>query len=143
MCSKMPSAVAAVPDGPRDERHVFQLRPLDVRQRHPIGETQPGWRSQDDLALDLEILDQDIEHTRRHLRVDLQQRQLAVSNLPKPLVDRFEQIDRLFLLQDDVAFANHAEEVRIADLDARKELTEIQPNDVLEQRERETPPARQ
>ena len=135
--------ILAVPDRARHERRVLQLRPLDARQRHPVGEAEPRRRSQDDFALDLEVLDQNVEHARRHLGVDLQQRQRAVSNLAKSLVDRLEQVDRLLLLQHDVGFANHPEQVRIDDLDAWEELAEVQPNDVFEQCERQSAPAGQ
>ena len=119
-------SVLAVPDHARHERRVFQFRPLDACQCHPVGEAQPRGRAQHDLALDLEILDQNVEHPRRHIRVDLQQRQRAVPDFAKTLVDRLEQIDRLLFLQHDVCFANHAEQMRIDHLDAWKQLAEVQ-----------------
>ena len=100
----------------------FRRRTLDTGQRHPVGEAEPRRRTHDDVAVDLKVFYQDVEHARRHPGVDLQQRQLTVPDLAQALVDRLQQVDRLFLLQDDVGFADDAEEMCVGDVHAGEEL---------------------
>ena len=94
-------------------------------------------RPHDDVVGDLEVLDQDVEHARRHVRFDLQQRDRAVAQLLQAAVDRLEQIVRFVLLDLQVGVAHDAEQVRALHLRAGKQLLDVGADDVLEEHERQ------
>ena len=88
------------------------------------------------VVVDLEVLDQDVEHAPRHPLVDLQQRRRAVPQLAQALVDGLEQIVGLVFLNHHVGVADDAEDVRALDRRAREERLDVGADDVLEEHER-------
>ncbi|MCY4122162.1 MAG: hypothetical protein OXG72_14715, partial [Acidobacteria bacterium] len=134
-----PSSGPRAPGGhqrARRERLVLQLRPVQLRQRAPVAVAHPARRADHDVLFDLEVLDQDVEHPRRHRRLDQQLRQVAVAQLLQRAVHRFEQVVGLVLLDHHVGVADDAEQIRLAHRDARKQARDVQLHHVLEQRER-------
>src|SRR5262249_58811945 len=68
--------------------------------------------------------------------LDLLQRGNAVSELFEAAIDRLEQIVGAFLAKLHVRVADDPEEMRVFELDARKELAEVHPHHVFEERKR-------
>ena len=60
----------------------------------------------------------------------------AVPERPQALVHGLQQIVGLLFPQHDVGVANDAKQMGASNAHAGKELAEVQPNDVLEKRER-------
>ena len=58
-----------------------------------------------------------------------------MTELAKRPVDRLEQVVGAVIRHFHVGVANHPEQVRVGELDAGEELTEVRANDVLEKRE--------
>ncbi len=66
------------PDVAGRERRVLQIGAMEAGQLHPVAETDPVAGAQNDVVSDLEILCEDIEHARRHVRFHLQEGDGAV-----------------------------------------------------------------
>ena len=86
--------------------------------------------------VDLEVLDQDLDHAAGHRGLDLQQRRRAVAELLELLVHRLEQVVRAVFAKLHIGVADDAEEVRARDVDAREQLAEVHADDVFEKRKR-------
>ena len=69
----------------------------------------------------------------RHRALDLEPHDLAEAALAQLLLDRHQQVGRLFLLDREVGVAGDAEEVVLDDLHAREEGVEVGRDDLLEQ----------
>ena len=63
------------------------------------------------VLVDLEVLDEDVEHASWHALVDLKHRRKAVSQLAKALVHRLQQVVGFVLLDHHVGVAHDAENV--------------------------------
>ena len=129
------------PQHARMEDRILQRRAVHLGQRRPVAESHALGRAHDDVFVDLEVLDQDVEHAPRHVLFDLQQRQRAVAQLLQPAVDRFEQVVRLVFLDHHVGVADDAEQVRAFDVRAGKQLLDVAADDVLEKDVRDVPAA--
>ena len=73
--------------------------------------------------------------SRRHLRVGLEQRNRSVPERPQALIDGLQQVVGLLFQQHDVRIANDSKQVGALDTHARKQLRQVEPNDVLEKGE--------
>ena len=104
---------------------ILQRRPVQLRERVPVAEPHPLGGAHDDVLVDLEVLDQDVQHAPRHVGFDLQQRQRAVAQLLQAAVDRLEQVVGLVLLDHHVGVADDAEQVRAFDLRAGEQLLDV------------------
>ena len=129
--------VVGVPQLPRRERRILQLRAVQLLDRAPVAEAHAIRGADHDVLFDGEVLDQDVEDAARHRRVDLEQRQRAVAQLLQPLVDGLEQVVGLVLLDHHVGVADDAEEVRAAHLRAGEQLVDVVLDDVFEEGERQ------
>jgi hypothetical protein len=110
---------------------------VNLRQLHPVAESQTVLRADDDVFARLEVLRQDVEDPRRHVGFDLQQRERASTQLAQAAVHRFEQIVGLVLFDLEVRVADDAEQMRAFDVGAGKQLVDVGANDVLEEDEGE------
>ena len=108
---------------------------MDLRQLHPVAEPEAVRRAENDVVGDLEVLGEDVEDARRHVGVDLQQRDRAVAQLLQAAVDGLEQVVGLVLLDLEVGVADDAEQVRALHLRAREELLHVGADDVFEEDE--------
>ena len=84
------------------------------------------------------LLDVQAAHQQRprgvgHGALDLEADDVAEAALAQLLLDRLEQIRRLFLFECQVRVARDAEEVVLEDLHAREERVEVGGDDLLEQ----------
>ena len=104
-------------------------------QRPPVAESHAVRRAHDDVLVDLEVLDQDVQHPARHRLVDFEQRERAVAQLLQAAVDGLEQVVGLVFLDHHVGVADDAEQVRAPDLGAGEQLLDVLLDDVLEERE--------
>ena len=119
------------------QRLVSQIRARDRGKRHPVGKPHAAAGPDDDVAAGLEVLDQEIEHARRHGVIDFEQRDRPVLLLAQSAIDDFQNglggVPRMgdghFHVADD------AEHVCGADAHAWKELPEVLANHVFEHRE--------
>ena len=69
----------------------------------------------------------------RHRALDLEPDDLAEAALAQLLLDRHQQVGRLFLLDREVGVARDPEEVVLEDLHAREQRVEVGGDDLLEQ----------
>jgi hypothetical protein len=129
--------VVVVPQLPRREGRVLQLRAVQLLDGPPVAEAHAIGGADHDVLFDGEVLDQDVEDPPRHGRVDFEQRQRAVAQLLQPLVHRLEQVVGFVLLDHHVGVADDAEQVGAAHLGAGEQLVDVVLDDVFEEREGE------
>ena len=84
---------------------------------------------------DLEVLDEDVEDARRHVGLDVQQRDRAAPQLLQAAIDALEQVVGFVLFDLEVGVADDSEQMRALHLRARKELVDVGANHVLEEHE--------
>ena len=125
------------PDLGRLQRPVSQIGARDRGERHPVREPHAAARPDDDVAARLEVLDQQIEHARRHGVIDFEQRDRAVPLLAQAAIDDFQNGLGGVLRMGDRHFhvADDAEHVCGANAHAGKQLPEVLANHVFEHRE--------
>ena len=128
--------VLGPPQRARMERRILERRPVQRVDALKVAQLHAGAGPHDHVLVDLEIVDQDVEHPPRHVGLDLQQRQRAVAQLLQPAVDRLEQVVGLVLLDHHVGVADDAEEVRAFDLRAGEQRPDVAADDVLQEDER-------
>ena len=120
----------------RNEHRVLERRAVQLRDLAPVAEPHPIRGPHDDIVFDLEVLHQDVEDTPRHVRLDLQERERAISQLLEPAIHRLEQVVGLVFLDHHVGVANDAEEMRPLEMSAGEELLDVAANHVFEEYER-------
>ena len=119
------------------QRPIPQIRARDRGERRPVREPHAAAGPDDDVAAGLEVLDQEIEHARRHGVIDFEKRDRAVPLLAQPAIDDFQYGLGGVARMGDGHFhvADDAEHVRGADAHAGKQLPEVLANHVFEHRE--------
>src|SRR6187397_1539918 len=108
---------------------------MKLCQLYPIAKSKPVGRAQDDVFGDLEVLRKNVEHARRHRRIDLQQRNGAVPKLLQAAVDGFEQVIGLVLFDFEIGVANDPEQMRALDLRSREEVLHVRVDDIFKEYE--------
>ena len=124
------------PQGWRRERRVLELRPVSGRELHPVAEAEARVCSLHEIFGHLEVLDEDVEHARGHVRAHLQQRHRSTAKLPEARFNGLQKVVSFGLLDLEVRVPDDAEQVSAFDLRARKELLNICPNHVLDEDKR-------
>ena len=108
---------------------------MQLRQLHPVAESHAMRRSHQHFVVDLEVLDEDVEHAPRHAFLDLEQGWRAVPQLAQALVDRFEQVVGFVFLNHHVGVADDAEDVRALDGRAGEQRLDVGADDVFDEDE--------
>src|ERR1044071_5481679 len=98
---------------------------MDARQLRPIGESQTIGGAHHHVVGDLEVLDQDVEHARRYVGLDVQQRDGSAAQLLEAAVDALEQIVGLVFFDLEIGIADHSKQMRAFDLGAGKQLLDV------------------
>ena len=119
---------------------------MQLHELHPVAEADAMRGAHQHLVVDLEVLDQDVEHAPRHALIDLEERRRAVPELAQPLIDGLEEIVGLVFLNHHVGVADDAEDVRALDRRAGEQRLDVGAHDVFDEHERraatgEAPPA--
>ena len=115
------------------ERRVLERRAMQLGERVPVAETEPIRGARHHVLIDLEVLDQDLQHALGHVGFHLQQRQRAIAQLLEAAIHRFQQVVGFILLDHHVGVADDAEQVRALDLRAGEQLLDVAANDVFEE----------
>jgi hypothetical protein len=89
----------------------------------------------DDAPADLEVLDQGVQHPARNPVFDFEEREHAVPLLFQAAVDHRHEVFALVLRDHERRIPEHAEQVRARHRDTGKQLAEVEPDHILEQRE--------
>ena len=108
---------------------------MDPRELVPVAEAEPLDAAHHHVVADAEVLDQDIEHARRHVGLDLQQRDRSAPELAQAAIHTLEQVVGVVVLDREIGIADDAEQVRAVHLRARKELVDVGAYHVFEEDE--------
>ena len=94
-------------------------------------------------AVEVELVDEQVEEVRRHAALDLDAQRLAEATSAQLDLEGHQQVVGLVLFEREVGVARHAKEVRAPDGHAREEAAEVGHDEVLEQAPRDLrPPGR-
>src|SRR5262245_9027503 len=119
----------------RRERLVFQLRQVELVERHQVGDVQGAVNRVNVLLLHLQRMAQQLDHVRAHSGGDLQPHAEAEAAVAHLLLDRLEQVARLVLFDLDVGVARDAEGLAFDDAHSREERVDVRRHHLFEHRE--------
>ena len=129
--------------GRGQERRVLQLGPVDVGQREQPAQVQRTGDVEDFLLADVQLADQQLEHLRIDVVLDLEPHRRTADLAPQQLLLQGEQqVLGVVLLDLDVFVAGDPEDVVLHDLHAAEQLVEMLGDHVLERDDTGPRPAR-
>ena len=121
----------------RHKRRVLQFGPVYGPEMSQPAEAQGAAQLVDIVTADLEILDQDIEDSRRHCIVDFDSHNIRETSLPDALFHGFQQVSRLQFLDGSLSIPGYMEGMGFQDFHAREQHLQVgrdqllQPDQVL------------
>ena len=108
-----------------NERRIFQLWTIDARDVFQPAQREVTFHPQNIFAVDLQIVQQDLQQQRRHADADAQANYVAKLPLPQTFFRSFQKIAGFQLLDLDVSIARHVERMRIENVHAWEERTQV------------------
>src|SRR5262245_27181839 len=119
----------------RRERLVFQLRQVELVERHQVGDVQGAVNRVNVLLIHFQRMAQQLDHVRAHPGGDLQPYAEAEAAVAHLLLDRLEQVAGLVLFDLDVGVARDAEGLAFDDAHSREERIDVRRHHLFEHRE--------
>ena len=107
------------------ERRVLQIGPVDLRQRHQVGQAERTLDLVEIVGRDLQVRQQQIANALRHIVLDRQAHHRAKAALAHALLDRAQQVGGLLLLDLHIGVARDPEDVGFDHLHAGEQRIHI------------------
>ena len=117
----------------RNEGRKLQVGPIDLGERaHPHQRQRAAGDLVDVLAIEFQVLHQDVEHGSRHRFIDFDAHYVGETALPHAFLYRFQQVAGLQVLNLAVGVAGDVKRMGLQNLHARKKSFQIGRHQLLQ-----------